>query len=90
MFERKPSTVVPQDPQTDWIQAEVFFREGQKLDDRFPQLRAGGEVRFEGGWLHFRPGRETPPKDTPLKDTPLKVVTVSAEAVKRVEWKVTG
>ncbi len=47
-------------------------------------------MRFEGGWLHFRPGRETPPKDTPLKDTPLKVVTVSAEAVKRVEWKVTG
>ena len=80
MFERKPSTVVPQDPQTDWIQAEVFFREGQKLDDRFPQLRAGGEVRFEGGWLHFRPGR----------DAPLKVVTVSAEAVKRVEWKVPG
>ncbi|QMU70877.1 hypothetical protein [Streptacidiphilus sp. P02-A3a] len=84
MFERKPSTVVPQDPQTDWIQAEVFFREGQKLDDRFPQLRAGGEVRFEGGWLHFRPGR-----DTPAKDAALKVVTVSAEAVKRVEWKAT-
>jgi len=86
MFERKPSSVVPQDPKSDWIQAEVFFREGQKLDDRFPQLRAGGEVRFEGGWLHFRPSA-----DSPLKaDALLKVVTVSTEAVKRVEWRVPG
>ncbi|MBC3839890.1 hypothetical protein GXW82_05770 [Streptacidiphilus sp. 4-A2] len=81
MFDRKPSSTAAQQPQADeWIAAEVFFREGQKLDERFPQLRAGGEVRFEGGWLHFRPGGNAPGgnaagADAPLK--PTKVVTVS-------------
>lgn len=76
MFERKPNGDAPQDRTTDWIPAEVFFREGQKLDERFPQLRARGEVRFEGGWLHFRAAQ----------DPPAKVVTLPAEVVKRVEW----
>ncbi|QMU77557.1 hypothetical protein GXW83_19530 [Streptacidiphilus sp. PB12-B1b] len=79
MFERKPSSDVPQD-QGEWIQAEVFFREGQKLDERFPQLRASGEVRFQGGWLHFRP----------IQEPPTKVVTLPAEVVKRVEWTIHG
>jgi hypothetical protein len=78
MFERKPDSGTPQGGPTEWIPAEVFFREGQKLDDRFPQLRASGEVRFEGGWLHFRA----------VQDPPAKVVTVPAEVVKRVEWTI--
>jgi hypothetical protein len=96
MFDRKPSSTAAQQPQTEWIAAEVFFREGQKLDERFPQLRAGGEVRFEGGWLHFRPSPTSPPgadataKEAPAAVRPMKVVTVSAEVVKRVEWKVPG
>ncbi|MEZ0095595.1 hypothetical protein ABH925_006795 [Streptacidiphilus sp. EB129] len=61
-----------------WHEAEVYFIEAQKIDDRVPRLQTSASVRFEGAWLHLR-----------LDEDQSKVVTVPAHRVSRVEWTVT-